>query len=169
MPKQNKKNILLIFGLLVSLSFSQENRLFWDGGDWKRVEQTAEYHPETGYAIKAAYVNGIQDGRLFYYLKNWADQKAYADSLYSDTVDYLTTRELVKSLDDFYADPYHVYIPVISAVIIVNMYGEQMPPQEIESYIQETKFWINQLMLDLEKEGATNLLDDKLKKHNRDK
>jgi hypothetical protein len=143
----------------------QQNRLFWDGGDWKRVAQLADHNPELTYRIKAAYVNGILDGRLYYYLKTWGVQPALADSLYRETVDYLSTRELVRSLDNFYQDPLNVYIPVPSAIIVANMYAERVPLKIIDSYVQQTKFWINDLMLRLEEEGYDRLLRDKLEKH----
>ncbi len=168
--KIKKQTILLpIIGLiLISHAYTQQNRLFWDGGDWRRADQISDYNLEISYPIKAAYVNGVKDGRLYDYLKTWAEQQAFADSLFAETDDYLTTRELVTALDHFYKDPTHTYIPVVSAILIVNMYGEQIPIDVIESYITETKFWINQLMLDLEKD-ASNILDEKVKKHNQKK
>ncbi len=169
MKKIKMRKPLLILGtgisLLFSFSLAQENRLFWDGGDWQRLEKIAEFKPEISYQIKAAYVNGVQDGRLYYYLKTWGEQTVFADSLYAETIDYLSTRELVRSLDAFYGDQINVYVPVPSAMIIANMYGEQISPKIIDAYVQQTKFWINQLMLDMQREGAGQLLDDKLLKH----
>ena len=52
-----------------------------------------------------------------------------------------------------------------SAIIIANMYGEQVPVMLIEDYIQQSKFWINQLMLDMEEDGYDKLLEEKAKKH----
>ncbi len=169
MKEINMRKPLLILGIGISLLFSfslaHENRLFWDGGDWQRVEKITDFRPEISYQIKAAYVNGVQDGRLYYYLKTWGEQAAFADSLYADTIDYLSTRELVRSLDTFYKDQMNVYVPVPSAMIIANMYGEQISPEIIDAYVQQTKFWINELMLDMQREGAGQLLDDKILKH----
>ncbi len=157
--------ILLILLLILCVGTAQENRIFWDGGDWKRVASRADHNPELTYRIKAAYVNGALDGRLYYYLKTWAIKQAFADSLYSETVDYLTTRELVNSLDNFYADPLNSYIPVPSAIIVATMYAEQVSLEVIDQYIKQTKFWINELQLNMEREGWNELLDAKLDKH----
>lgn len=155
----------LVLVLATPLSAQYQNRLFWDGGDWKRVSKLADYNPELEYRIKAAYVNGVQDGRLFFYLKTWSQQAAFADSLYGETMDYLSTRELVRSLDNFYQDPLQVYVPVPSAMIIANLYAERVPLNIIDIYVQQTKFWINQLMLDMEAEGYPDLLEEKVRKH----
>ncbi len=153
--------ILVLFALVSA----NDNRLFWDGGDWKRISSLADDNPEMTYRIKAAYVNGVLDGRLFYYLKTWAEQQAFADSLYSETVDYLSNRELVRSLDNFYADPLNNYVPLPSAIIISTMYAERVSLELIDAYVRQTKFWINELQLNMEKEGWNELLDDKLDKH----
>ncbi|MCK5330073.1 MAG: hypothetical protein KAK01_01590 [Candidatus Marinimicrobia bacterium] len=162
------KTVLL--KLIMILSFTglinaQENRIFWDGGDWKRITALADHNPNMTYRIKAAYVNGVLDGRLFYYLKTWAVQQSFADSLYAETVDYLTTRELVNTLDIFYADPLNTYIPIPSAIIIATMYAERISLDLIDQYIKQTKFWINELQLNMEQEGWNKLLDEKLDKH----
>ena len=144
---------LIILGAIVVLFGQNQNRLFWDGRDWERVEQLVDYNPELSYRVKAAYVNGVLDGRLFYYFKIWAEQSEFADSIFAETPDYLSTKELVKSLNSFYEEPLNVYVPLPSAIIIANMYGEQVPVMLIEDYIQQSKFWSNQLMLDMEEDG----------------
>lgn len=159
-----KKKFVILF-LIGIIYCQQQNRLFWDGGDWKRVSQLAESNPEIEFRIKAAYVNGVLDGRLFYYLKTWTVKQGLADSLYAETIDYLSPRELVRSLDNFYADPLMVYVPVPSAMIIANMYAERIPLNIIDAYVQQTKFWINKLLLEMETEGPAQLLDDKYLKH----
>jgi len=80
-------------------------------------------------------------------------------------VDYLSTRELIKSLDNFYEDPINSYIPVPSAIIIANMYAERIPVRLIEQYITFTRQWINELMLDLDTLNYSKLLEDKFIKH----
>ncbi len=156
----------ITFFLLTACLFSQQqNRLFWDGGDWKRVKQLAEGNLDMEYRIKAAYVNGVLDGRLFYYLKTWTVEQGLADSLYAETIDYLSPREMVRSLNNFYADPLMVYVPVPSAMIIANMYGERIPLKIIDAYVQQTKFWINDLHLRLEENSPAELLEEKHKKH----
>ena len=157
---------IILLWLLTGMCFGQnQNRLFWDGGDWKTIEKMVNYDLDTAYKIKSAYINGVLDGRLFFYLKTWHEQAAFADSLYGETVDYLSTHELVRNLDNFYTDPIYTYIPIPSAIIIMNMYGERIPPEIIDVYIDQTRLWINNLMLRIEDEGYDQLLEDKLKKH----
>jgi len=64
----------LTFILLISITClpAQEmDRLFWNGSDWRRLEKFADYDPELTYMMKIAYINGVLDSRLFYYLKAW--------------------------------------------------------------------------------------------------
>ena len=95
----------------------------------------------------------------------WAKEQEFADSLYSDKVDYLTTKETIRQLDRFYSDRLMVYVPVISAVIIVHMQAEQVPKKTIDLYVDQTKFWINRLTLDMEREGMRKLLEIKQNKY----
>ncbi|NQU28760.1 MAG: hypothetical protein HQ528_10760 [Candidatus Marinimicrobia bacterium] len=155
---------LLILFILVGASNAVENRIFWDGGDWKRVTTLVDHNHDLAYQIKAAYINGVLDGRLFYYLKTWAVEQSLADSLYSETVDYLTTRELVTAIDNFYSNPLNGYVPLPSAIIIATMYGEQVSLETIDQYIRQTKFWINELMLKMEDEEWNQVLDAKVQK-----
>ncbi len=70
--------LILILILLPKEAFcQQQNRLFWDGGDWKRVNQLANGNLDMEYRIKAAYVSGVLDGRLFFYLKTWSVEQGY--------------------------------------------------------------------------------------------
>jgi Fe-S cluster biosynthesis and repair protein YggX len=57
------------------------------------------------------------------------------------------------------------YVPVISAVIIVHMEAEQVSKKTIDLYIDQTKFWINELTINMEEEGMRNLLKQKQKKY----
>ena len=159
------KYLIVLVSFIIGLQGQQQNRLFWDGGDWKRVKQLAEGNLEIEYRIKAAYVNGALDGRLFFYLKTWSVEQGLADSLYAETIDYLSPRELVRSLDNFYADPLMVYVPVTSAMIIANMYAERIPLKIIDAYVQQTKFWINDLLLRLDEHSPAELLEEKHEKH----
>jgi hypothetical protein len=157
--------ILILVLIRMPLFGQQQNRLFWDGGDWKRVNQLAEGSQVMEYRIKAAYINGVLDGRLFYYLKTWSVEQGLADSIYAETIDYLSPRELVRSINNFYADPLMVYVPVASAMIIANMYGERIPLKIIDAYVQQTKFWINDLLLRLDEHSPAELLEEKHEKH----
>ncbi len=151
--------------MLIGLGFSQQNRLFWDGGDWKHVEKKANHQPEVVYQVKAAYVNGVMDGRLYDYLKTWNVDQDIADSLYNEISDYMSTRELVKALDYFYEDAYNLTIPLPSAIVIATMYAEQMPLNTIDHYIKQSRFWINRLTLDMQNRDPSDLYDSKLEKH----
>ena len=115
--------------------------------------------------MKSAYLHGILDGRLYYYLKTWNNDKGLADEVFNETVDYLSIRELIKNIDNFYKDPLNRYIPVPSAVLIANMYAERIPVENIELYIKTTRRWINDLILDLDTLNYSKLLEDKLIKH----
>ena len=156
--------IILYFGTMIS-TYAQENRLFWDGRDWNRVIKTMNYNPENTFRVKKAYLDGALDGWLYGYLKTWSKDRAIADDIFGETVDYLSTRELIKGLDNFYEDPINSYIPLPSAIIIVNMYAERVPVQLIEQYIIFTRQWINELILDLDTLNYSKLLEDKFIKH----
>ena len=143
------KRVILLLLIFITYSPAQQmDRLFWNGSDWRRLEKLADYDPELTYMMKIAYINVILDVRLFYYLKAWMMEQTFADSLYAETVDYLTPRELVKVLDNFYADPINGYIPLPSAIIISNMFGERIPMDTINEYIRHSKEWINRMILE---------------------
>ena len=148
---------------------AQSNRLFWDGRDWNRVSKTVDYNTENTIRVKKAYLDGVLDGRLYGYLRTWAVDKKIADDVFSETVDYLNTRELIKSIDNFYEDPINGYIPVASAVIIANMYAERIPLVIIDEYTKFTRKWINELILELDTLNYSKVLEDKFLKHHRKK
>ncbi|MFQ6616441.1 MAG: hypothetical protein ACE5HZ_06695 [Fidelibacterota bacterium] len=143
--------ILLLIGSTVS---AQDRKLFWDGRDWQRL------HSDPG--ARAAYVNGLLDGRLYDFLRVWPADSTLADSLFAGEItDYLTTSELVRSLDNFYYDPLNQYVPIASAVIIVNMRGQGQSTEMIEAYTKKSKEWINRLTLELQKEDMVRLMKEK--------
>ena len=82
-------------------------------------------------------------------------------------MDYLTNRETIRQLDRFYDDRLMAYVPVVSAIIIVHMEAEQVSKKVIDLYVDQTKFWINQLTLDMEEEGMRNLLKQKQDKYSK--
>ena len=161
----------IIYLLFISQSLSQvierDNKLLWDGTDWKFISKRSASKPESIYRIKSAYINGLLDGRLYYYLKAWGENQSFADSLYVDRIDYMTPKETIRQIDRFYQDPLMDYVPVISALIIVHMQVEQAPKRIVEQYIYQTKLWINNLILDMEEAGMRNLLKDKQIKQQR--
>ena len=156
--------LLLITCLFKSLIFPNENKLFWDGSDWNRIDKSVD-NSVIRFKIKSAYLNGALDGRLNYYLKTWMLNNNLADEAFAETVDYLTIRELIKNLDYFYEDPLNSYIPITSAILIANMYANRVPIDNINLYINNTRKWINNLILDLDTLNYHKLLDEKLRKN----
>ena len=73
----------------------------------------------------------------------------------------MTRRETIRQLDRFYEDPLMSYVPVVSAMIIVHMQTEQVSKKVVNDYIEETKYWINQITLDMQSRGMHNILKDK--------
>ena len=166
---QIKKYLQFIFAfsLLNNQAISNENKLFWDGRDWNHVAKSVKFNTELTFKIKNAYLEGVLDGRLNYYLKTWRSDRELADEVFIETVDYLTIRELIKNLNYFYEDPLNRYIPVPSAILIANMYAERVPIESIEVYIESTRRWINDLILNLDTLDYGKLLEDKVTKHNK--
>ena len=158
---------MIVLFLLNNIATSNENKLFWDGRDWNRITNSVDFNTQLTFKIKSAYLNGALDGRLNYYLKTWSTNNELADEVFSETVDYLTIRELIKNLDYFYQDPLNRYIPIPSAILISNMYAERVPIENIELYIESTRKWINDLILNLDTLNYGKLLEDKLIKHNK--
>ena len=158
------KNTIIVF-VLLELLFGQiiekQNKLLWDGIDWKNVSIRTNGDSESTFRVKSAYLNGVLDGRLYYYLKSWGEKQAFADSIYGDRVDYMTPRETIRQLDRFYRDNLMNYVPVVSAIIIVHMQAEQVPRKVIDQYVEETKSWINQLILDMQSRGMREIIKDK--------
>ncbi|MFQ6605566.1 MAG: hypothetical protein ACE5D8_08455 [Fidelibacterota bacterium] len=163
------KKLYVFVLMFAALSFSQQHRLFWDGGDWKRLTKKARNQPDIEFQLKAAYINGVMDGRLYDYLKLWSVESSLADSLFDEMPDYLSTREMVKAVDHFYEDPYNLTIPVPSAVIIASMYAHQIPLATIDDYIKQCRFWINNLYFQMEQEGPAAILEEKIKKYDKRK
>ena len=159
------KQQFIIFTIIFSFCTGQQNRLFWDGRDWKRVAQIVYHDIEMETRMKRAYLHGVLDGRLYGYLKTWAENATLANDVFGETVDYLSTRELNKSLDHFYDDPLNSYIPVPSAIVIANLYAERVPMDIIDNYIKETREWVNSLVVDLDTLNYSRLIEEKYLRH----
>ena len=157
--------VVIILYLQLSIAFGKENKLFWNGYDWNNITKLTDNDMNNVYRIKSAYLNGLLDGRLNYYLKVWVKDEFLADNVFGETVDYLSNRELIKNIDFFYQDRLNLYIPLPSAVIISNMYAERVPVSIIDDYISDTRRWINDLTLNMDTLNYSKLLDDKLYKH----
>ena len=151
--------LLILFYTNIS---GKENKLFWDGGEWNQVAKSVKHDYHLTFKIKKAYLSGVLDGRLFSYLNVWKLNQELADETFSETVDYLNVRELIKNIDYFYSDPLNKYIPITSAILIANMYAKRLPAKDIELYILSTRRWINDLALNLDTLDYTKLLDQKV-------
>ena len=140
---------------------AQENRIFWDGRDWNNIRKNANYDNTLEYKIKSTYVNGVLDGRLYGYLKTWSKNATLANEVFGESADYLSVREVIKSLNYFYEDPLNSYIPIPSAIIIANLYGQRVPINIIEKYIQDSRDWVNSLVLELDTLDYSRLIEEK--------
>ena len=157
--------LLIIVGFAFVLLYGQrQNRVLWDGSDWNRIAIQMNQESELIYRIKAAHINGLFDGRLYYYLKAWEVEPVLAEGTYDDPLDLLQHKELIKALDKFYTDPKHYTIPVISAVIIANMRIGGIPEPVVYKYIEETRFWINSMITDIDS-MSVEIIAAKLDKH----
>ena len=151
--------ILMVFCVLILNA--QENRIFWDGREWNNIRKNANYDNTLEYKIKSTYVNGVLDGRLYGYLKTWSKNATLANEVFGESVDYLSVREVIKNLNYFYEDPLNSYIPIPSAIIIANLYGQRVPINIIEKYIQDSRDWVNSLVLDLDTLDYSRLIEEK--------
>jgi len=157
--------LIIVSAYLPGQILEKQNKLLWDGTDWANVAERVDGNPEMTFRIKSAYLSGILDGRLYYYLKAWGEKQTFADSLYADRIDYMTRRESIRQLDRFYNNPLMNYVPILSALIIVHMQAEQVPKKVIDQYVEQTKFWINQITLDMQSRGIHKLLNEKQESH----
>ena len=156
---------IILVGYFFAILFAQrENRIFWDGSNWNRISIQLGKGSESVYQIKASHLNGLLDGRLYYYLKAWEVEPSLAESTYNDPLDLLRYKELITALDNFYSDPKHNSIPIISAVIIENMRIGGISDRSIYRYIEETRFWVNNVRTSADS-MSVEILAAKLDKH----
>jgi len=165
MNRQKYRFIIIFIFLYMTTSFGQENRLFWDAREWNNIRKTSNYDDLLEYKIKSTYVNGVLDGRLYGYLKTWSKNAILANETFGESVDYLSVREVITSLNHFYEDPLNSYIPIPSAIVIANLYGQRVPIDIIEKYIQDSRDWVNSLVLDLDTLDYSRLIEEKYLKH----
>ena len=156
---------IILVGYMFAILFAQrDNRIFWDGSNWNRIATKLGEGSKSVSQIKAAHLNGILDGRLYYYLKAWEVEPSLAEVAYNDPLDLLRHKELIHSLDNFYSDPKHNSIPVISAVIIENMRIGGISDKVIYRYIEETRFWVSSIRASVDS-ISVEILAAKLDKH----
>ena len=144
---------------------AQENQIFWDGRDWNNIRKNANYDNTLEYKIKSTYLNGVLDGRLYGYLKTWSKNATLANEVFGESVDYLSVRELIKNLNYFYEDPLNSYIPIPSAIIIANLYGQRVPIDIIEKYTKDSRDWVNSLVLEFDTLDYSRLIEEKYLKN----
>ena len=159
------KSIIIFFIICITILYGQENRLFWDGREWNSIRKNSNYDDVLEYKIKSSYVNGVLDGRLYGYLKTWSKNATLANEAFGESVDYLSVREVIKNLNYFYEDPLNSYIPIPSAIIIANLYGQRVPINIIEKYIQDSLDWFNSLVLEHDTLDYSRLIEEKYFKH----
>ena len=156
---------IILVGYIFAILFAQrENRIFWDGSNWNRISTKLGKESQSVYQIKASHLNGLLDGRLYYYLKAWEVEPLLAEGTYNDPLDLLRYKELIGALDNFYSDPKHNSIPVISAVIVENMRIGGISEKAIYRYIEETRFWVNNIRTSADS-MSVEILAAKLDKH----
>ena len=91
---------IILVGYMFAILFAQrDNRIFWDGSNWNRIATKLGEGSKSVSQIKAAHLNGILDGRLYYYLKAWEVEPSLAEVAYNDPLDLLRHKELIHSLD----------------------------------------------------------------------
>ena len=81
---------IILVGYMFAILFAQrDNRIFWDGSNWNRIATKLGEGSKSVSQIKAAHLNGILDGRLYYYLKAWEVEPSLAEVAYNDPLDLL--------------------------------------------------------------------------------
>ena len=91
---------IILVGYMFAILFAQrDNRIFWDGSNWNRIATKLGEGSKSVSQIKAAHLNGILDGRLYYYLKAWEVEPSLAEVAYNDPLDLLGHKELIHSLE----------------------------------------------------------------------
>jgi len=128
---------------------AQEHKLFWDGYDWRKVDHVCREYPEYKYWIKSAYLSGLFDTKLFYQLTFRNAGSVCSDSVFSDLLEPDNIRSLIAGLDGFYEDNTIRYIPIPNALIATIMMQQNYPQAEIDTYLQQSMDWINELMDDM--------------------
>ena len=156
------KRLFLVALLLPAGLLAQDHKLFWDGIDWLKISEKTAGFPEYTFFVKSAYLNGLQDGRLYDYYKLWpSDSILVTEHLKPELEDYLSTADLVRVMDIFYKEPLNRYIPIASAILIVNMTAQGQSASVVDEYTRRSKDWINSLMLELQNQDQYKMMWEK--------
>ncbi|MCH7939274.1 MAG: hypothetical protein IID13_05970 [Candidatus Marinimicrobia bacterium] len=70
--------VILAILCLAAWAPSQTTRLLWNGYDWQRIDRLTAEYPEYRQPLKRAYVQGLLDAKLYYFLQSWAVDTADA-------------------------------------------------------------------------------------------
>ncbi len=81
--------IILIILCLAAWAPSQTTRLLWNGYDWQRIDRLTAEYPEYRQPLKRAYVQGMLDAKLYYFLQAWAVDTADAGAIFQDYLNRL--------------------------------------------------------------------------------
>jgi len=137
--------LILIMLCLASWAPGQTTRLFWNGYDWQQIDRFTEEYPEYRLPMKRAYVQGLLDGKLYYFLQAWPADSAGARVIFQDYLNRFTVDQLVRGTDMVYQDPANRYLPVLSALAITTLRASGFPDSTVAEYTQASRDWINTL------------------------
>ena len=137
--------VILAILCLAAWAPSQTTRLLWNGYDWQRIDRLTAEYPEYRQPLKRAYVQGLLDAKLYYFLQSWAVDTADAGVIFRDYLNRFTIDQLVRGTDMVYQDPANRYLPVISALAIATLRATGSPDSVVAEYTQASRDWISTL------------------------
>ena len=143
---QMMKLLLTAIALATALS-AQSAKLFWDGYDWQRIDRLTREYPEYRLPLKRAYLRGLLDGKLYYFLQAAALDSLRAEVVFRDYLNRFSIDELVRGTDQFYQDPANLYLPAVNALAITSLRAMGFPDSIVTDYDRATRDWINHLIL----------------------
>ncbi len=136
---------------------AQTPKLFWDGYSWLEMDRITEEYPEFRLPLKRAYVLGLLNGKTYDYLQVWAADSVQANALFRDYLNRFAIDELIRGADQFYQDPTHRYLPVVSALMITSLGAMGFPDSVVAAYAQASRDWINELTEVISEEVPVNV------------
>jgi len=140
------RSVTIVLALAASLA-AQTPKLVWDGYDWQKIDRLTAEYPEYNRPFKRAYVQGLLDGKLYYYLQVLASDSVTANESFRDYLSRFSIDELVRGADEFYRDPAHLYLPVVTALAITALQAMGYPDSVVADYTEASRDWINWLTL----------------------